>query len=95
MIIPPPFDTYKTFENLKESGLTEKQAEAITQAIQEAFIDAVATKSDIAALELRMVERFEGVSKEFQNLYKSLTRLVAIAITAISAIGALLRYFVP
>lgn len=52
------FDTLKFARRLKEAGVPEKQAEAEADAIREAFAEAldnqVATKSDIARLEVRM-----------------------------------------
>ncbi len=48
------FDTLKFVENLKEGGMSEKQAKAVTEAQNQALIEALdntlATKGDIAIL---------------------------------------------
>ena len=44
------FDTYKMIKTLRESGFTDKQAEAVTAAVQEAGsvdMSALATKADL------------------------------------------------
>jgi hypothetical protein len=49
------FDTYQLVQHLKESGISEKQAEAITYVIKDAHTASeVATKSDIHELRLEM-----------------------------------------
>lgn len=51
------FDTHKFVQKLKNSGLTEKQAEGITDAFRDAQSEAqVATKLDIKELEVKMAE---------------------------------------
>ena len=51
MLTPPSFDTLKIAQDLKGAGFTEQQAEALTDAIKDAFTDTVATKADIQTLE--------------------------------------------
>ena len=49
------FDTHRFVQRLKESGLNEKQAEAITEAFKEAHGEAeVATRNDLREAELRL-----------------------------------------
>lgn len=51
------FDTHKFVQKLRDSGLTEKQAEGITDAFRDAQSEAqVATKLDIKELEVKMAE---------------------------------------
>ena len=45
-----PFDTMATARLLRESGIEERQAAAITTAIKDGVTGGVATKTDIAAL---------------------------------------------
>lgn len=45
-----PFDTHAEIERLRESGLNEKQAKAITQTVRSGVTGGVATKADIAEL---------------------------------------------
>lgn len=50
------FDTLKFVKKLKESGIPESQAEAISDAIKEASGEVdVATKGDLRELEYRLV----------------------------------------
>ncbi len=46
-----PFDTMAAVRRLRETGLDEKQAEAITVTIRDGVTGGVATKVDIAKLE--------------------------------------------
>lgn len=59
------FDTLKFVTKLKESGLSESQAVAITEAFKEAHGEAeVATKSDIRELELKFEARMSETKAE-------------------------------
>jgi hypothetical protein len=50
------FDTLKFVTRLKESGLSENQAIAITEAFRDAHADAeVATKADLRDMEQRLI----------------------------------------
>jgi len=50
------FDTHKFIRRLRESGISEQQAEAIADAFREAHLEAeVATKNDLRELEYRLV----------------------------------------
>jgi len=70
------FDTLKFVETLKEAGMPEKQAKAISAAVQEAHEAAeLATKSDIREvktemreMELRIDTRFERIDGEMKLL---------------------------
>ena len=54
------FDTLATARKLESAGLDAAQAEAVTEAIRAAVTEGVATKSDLAALELRLTWRILG-----------------------------------
>jgi len=50
------FDTHKFIRTLKESGISEAQAEAIADAFREAHLEAeLATKTDLRELEYRLI----------------------------------------
>ena len=50
------FDTLKTAEMLTAAGIEDAHAEAITAAMRDAVTEGVATKTDIANLENRMLK---------------------------------------
>ena len=54
------FDTLATARKLQQSGLDAAQAEAVTEAIRAAVAEGVATKADLAAVELRLTWRILG-----------------------------------
>jgi len=59
------FNTYEFIKNLKDSGLNEKQAEAITTGILQAHDSAdVATKGDLRELELRLDKKLTEMKGE-------------------------------
>jgi len=59
------FDTLRFVTRLKESGLSETQALAITEAFKEAHGEAeVATKADIRELELKFEARMADTKAE-------------------------------
>ncbi len=49
-----PFDTMATTRFLRESGIEERQAAAITTAVKDGVTGGVATKSDLAKLEVEI-----------------------------------------
>ena len=77
------FDTLHAAKALTAAGFEAQQAEAITDTIREAFTESVATKADIAAMETRVVERFEA-------LYKHLWLMGLGIVAAVAAIVKLL-----
>lgn len=49
-----PFDTMTAVRRLRETGIDEKQAEAITATVRDGVTGGVATKADIAKLETEL-----------------------------------------
>lgn len=71
------FDTFKFVTRLKESGLSENQAIAITEAFKEAHGEAeVATRSDLRELELKMENRFKELDVKIAETKSELIRWV-------------------
>ncbi len=59
------FDTHRFVQRLKESGMLEQQAEAITDAFREAHGEAeVATKRDVAESELKLEVKLAEVKAD-------------------------------
>ena len=57
-------DTHELVKDLKASGFTDEQAEAVTRAVrlaQDFDISNLATKTDLAELELRLIKWLIGV----------------------------------
>ena len=53
------FDTLKFVKRLKEAGVPEKEAEAISEAFKEVQGELdLATKRDLKELEMRMIKKF-------------------------------------
>ena len=56
------FDTHKFIRKLRESGMSDAQAEAVADAFREAQCEAdLATTSDLRALELRLTIKIGGM----------------------------------
>jgi len=51
-----PFDTMAAVRRLRDSGMSEKQAEAITQTVRDGVTGGVATKADIANLDTKFAK---------------------------------------
>lgn len=59
------FDTHKFVRRLQQAGVSEAQAEAIVDALREAYGEAeLATKQDLRALEMKLETRFEALKGE-------------------------------
>ncbi|HTV44425.1 MAG TPA: hypothetical protein VMF05_03835 [Stellaceae bacterium] len=57
-------DTHELVKDLKASGFTDEQAEAVTRAVrraQDLDVSNLATKTDLAELELRLIRWVIGV----------------------------------
>lgn len=78
------FDTLKTSRNLKAAGFNEAQADALVDALGNAFGDTVATKADIAglkadiaSLETRLIKHIYGIVLAGVGLTVTLTKLLS------------------
>ena len=63
-----PFDTLDYARKLEAAGVPAAQAEVQARSLNEALAGSVATKADIANLELRMDARFEQVNARFEQV---------------------------
>ncbi len=71
------FDTLKFVTRLKESGLSESQAIAITEAFRDAHTEAeVATKADLRELEQRLVIKIGGMVVVTVGLVAAVVKLL-------------------
>ena len=61
-----PFDTMATARLLRESGIEERQAEAITTAIRNAVTGGVAAKADLARVEATLGTDIAGLESELK-----------------------------
>ena len=71
------FDTLKFVTRLKESGLSESQAIAITEAFRDAHIEAeVATKADLREMEQRLIIKLGTMLVVTVGLVATVVKLV-------------------
>jgi len=65
------FDTLKFVETLKEAGMPEKQAKAISSAVKEAHETAeLATKPDVREVEKTLQHEISDLRKDIETLRK-------------------------
>jgi hypothetical protein len=94
-----PFDTYTFYDELVKSGLAEKTADALTKAvtkIEKAKLDELATKRDLAELELRIEQvrrEIEVMRTEAQTNKVDLIKWFVGTAFAIASIGFMLARF--
>ena len=83
------FDTHKFVRRLKEAGLPELQAEAISEAFRDAQAEAeLATKQDIA--ELR--HEIELLRRDLKDLESRMTiRLGVMLVAAVGVVATLVK----
>ncbi|MGH8477270.1 MAG: DUF1640 domain-containing protein [Methylococcales bacterium] len=71
------FDTHKFIRRLKESGIPENQAEAISEAFRDAHLEAeLATKTDLRELEYRLVIKLGGMMMAAIAIIATLVKLL-------------------
>ena len=71
------FDTLRFVTRLKDSGLSESQSLAITEAFKEAHGEAeVATRNDLRELELKLEVRFKEMDAKMAETKAELIRWV-------------------
>lgn len=80
------FDTHKFIRTLKEAGIPESQAEAISEAFRAAHLEAeLTTKTDLHALEL-------ALKAEVRELeYRLIIKLGGMMAAAIAVVAALVK----
>jgi hypothetical protein len=61
-------DTYSSFSTLKEAGIEDRQAGAMTKAIAGLVCDSLATKADVAELRNEVDRRFNGIDSRLAAL---------------------------
>jgi hypothetical protein len=87
------FDTLKFVQTLKESGLTEKQAEGITAAFREAHSAAeLATKGDIEFVKTELQQVKNDLQRDIREMELRLTvKLGALMAAAVGLVAALVK----
>lgn len=70
------FDTLTTARDLQDAGVERRQAEAITAAMRQAVTQGVATKTDIAPLEVTMLRIAIGTVISLTGIVALLVRFV-------------------
>ncbi len=102
------FDTFKFVRRLKDAGIPENQAEAISEAIKETHTNQfeemaakrdlkelegqLSTKADMAKVEVQVLELKRDI-KELE--YRMTIRLGLMLVAVASGLFAALRYFPP
>lgn len=85
------FDTHKFVRTLKESGVPENQAEAISEAFKEAQGEAeLATKADIVSVRRDIDDVRRDMREMEQRLIIKMGALIAFAIGIVAALVKLL-----
>lgn len=79
------FDTLGYFEKLKAAGVPEQQAKVQTEALREIIEDQLATRKDLAEMELR----FDTKLKELE--YRLIIRLGGMMAASIAVVAALVK----
>ena len=78
------FDTLKFARRLQQAGVSEKQATAEAEAINEAFSEAlntqVATRQDINKFELNSEKRFNNIENKITLLQWMIALVIAVEI---------------
>lgn len=73
-----PFDTMATARHLRESGIEERQAEAITTAIRNAVTVNVATRKDVAATNVDVAKLLAEIKTDLKWF-----KLISAAVLAV------------
>ena len=84
------FDTLHAAKALAAAGFEVRQAEAITDTIREAFIESVATKTDIAEVKAEIAEVKAELKADISGLYRQLWLVALGIVTAVTALVKLL-----
>ncbi|MCI0653945.1 MAG: DUF1640 domain-containing protein [Methylococcaceae bacterium] len=71
------FDTHKSICRLIESGIPENQAQAISEAFRDAYLEAeLATKTDLRELEYRLIIKLGGIMMAAIAIVATLVKLL-------------------
>ncbi len=79
------FDTYKAVKTLTGAGFTETQAEAMINAVGEGH-EALATKADLQALEMRLDTRLQSVELRMTLRLGALVMAAAVVLAVLELI---------
>lgn len=84
-----PFDTLKLYRSLRERGsMSAEQAEGITVALAEAFVDEIATKQDVRLVQ----QEVRDLEARMQLLIRDQTiKLGGMLVVAVGAVAALTK----
>jgi tetrahydromethanopterin S-methyltransferase subunit F len=84
-----PFDTLKLARSLRERGsMSAEQAEGITVALAEAFVDEIATKQDVRLVQLEV----RDLEARMQLLIRDQTiKLGGMLVVAVGAVATLTK----
>lgn len=77
------FDRLAYLDRLKEAGLEEAQARALTDALDAALREAIVTKADLRDLERRLETKIETAAVD---LLSDISRRMLLAVVVIGAI---------
>jgi tetrahydromethanopterin S-methyltransferase subunit F len=85
-----PFDTLKLARSLRERGsMSAEQAEGITVALAEAFVDEIATKQDVRLVQLEV----RDLEARMQLLIRDQTiKLGGMLVVAVGAVATLTKF---
>ena len=67
-----PFDTLQASRKLRDAGFAEAQAVAVVDTLAGAFSDTVATKADIAGVEVKIAEIRADMAGLKADIYRAL-----------------------
>jgi predicted peroxiredoxin len=90
-----PFDTHAVITKLQQSGFAAEQAEALSDALKmahESGVEALATKHDVQALELRLDNKIEGLRGTMEARFAELQGKISLLNWRF---GALLAAMIP
>ncbi|MFN8719336.1 MAG: hypothetical protein ACK5YI_00745 [Rhodospirillales bacterium] len=85
-----PFDTLKLARSLRERGsMSAEQAEGITVALAEAFVDEIATKQDVRLVQ----QEVRDLEARMQLLIRDQTiKLGGMLVVAVGAVATLTKF---
>ncbi|KIE59452.1 hypothetical protein A946_01890 [Methylacidiphilum kamchatkense Kam1] len=88
------FDTLKLSKRLEEAGLTQKQAEIISEALVEGFLEENKKTASFNAeqrLEMQLSLRIDKLESKIENLDKRLSQYFGLLMGSIVLLGIILK----